>query len=166
MPESSLPDDAQLDALADQVHDQLARLQATPGLGAFRAVGPGREGRLPPAPAQEEAIERLAGEPFESFWQKYRRHLRRDLCLPGGMLHEQWKKWRDLETEPALRISYAWLAAMGLPIASVAPLAVAETVFLLDVVLKVGIETVCEGIEDDDTGAADGGRAETADGPH
>lgn len=71
--------------------------------------------------------------------------LRNDLCLPGGMLFEQWRKYRDVESKSAVRVSYAWLAAMGIPTASVAPAAVAATVFLLNVLVKVGIDAVCEG---------------------
>jgi hypothetical protein len=100
---------------------------------------------VPAAPQQQALIEKVTGESFDSFWQRYRRHLRRDLCLPGGMLYEQWQKYRDIESKSAVRVSYAWLAAMGIPTASLAPAAIAVTVFLLNVVLKVGIDTICEG---------------------
>jgi hypothetical protein len=100
---------------------------------------------VPAAPAQQSFIEEVSGGSFETFWQKYRRHLRKDLCMPGGMLYEQWQKYRDVESKSAVRVSYAWLAAMGIPTASLAPAAVAVTVFLLNVLLKVGVDALCEG---------------------
>ena len=44
-----------------------------------------------------------------------------------------------------MKVAYGVLAGMGIPTASIAPVAVAASVFLLNVVLKVGIEAVCEG---------------------
>jgi hypothetical protein len=118
-----------------------------------RAGGPG----LPDAPAQRAAIERATGEPFDAFWRRYLRHLRDDLCRPGGLLHEQWAKWRDLESKSAVRVSYAWLAAMGIPTASLAPVAVAASVFLLNVVVKVGVDSLCEGCDEAAQAPPDGG---------
>ena len=149
--ETPVLSDADLDILAAQVDDQLKSLRAAPEADTRRLVlGPG-DTALPDAPAQRELIEAATGEPFETFWQKYRRHLRADLCLPGGLLHEQWKRWRDLESKSAVRVSYVWIAAMGIPIASIAPVAVAASVFLLNVALKVGIEAVCEGSAEEET---------------
>jgi hypothetical protein len=138
--------DVELDRLAAQVDQQLQRLRE-PLESPMRGIEPTVAG-VPDAPVQRELIERETGQPFETFWQRYRRHLRKDLCVPGGMLHEQWRKYRDIESKSAVRVSYAWLAAMGIPTASVAPVAVAATVFLLNVALKVGIDTVCEGASD------------------
>ena len=141
-----VPTDAELIALARQVDDQLNSLQTAPVTHVqFRNVAPGARAEFPAAPSQQTVIEQPTGEPFETFWQKYKRHARRDLCLPGGLLHEQWHKWRDLESKAAVRTSYVWLAAMGIPTASLAPAAVAATVFLLNVLAKIGIEAVCEG---------------------
>ncbi|CAN5455401.1 hypothetical protein BH24GEM3_BH24GEM3_16750 [soil metagenome] len=147
--------DAQLAAMATEVDDQLASLQTVP-TGRLRRLkgGPGAEDGLPDAPAQRELIEKVTGEPFETFWQKYRRHLRNDLCLPDGILHEQWRKYRDVESTSAVRVSYAWLAVMGIPTGSLAPLAVAATVFLLNVMVKVGIDAVCEGAAGERDGAS------------
>jgi hypothetical protein len=141
----------ELDDLARQVDDQLKDLYATPaGTVKFRGAGPSERDELPSAPKQQAAIEQATGGSFESFWQKYKRHARRDLCLPGGLLYEQWKKWRDLESKAAVRTSYVWLAAMGIPTASLAPVAVAATVFLLNVVAKIGIEALCEGCAEEE----------------
>jgi hypothetical protein len=141
-----LPSDAELDALAQQVDDQLNALQAAPAAQVrFRSAAPGQPAKLPAAPAQQAAIERAAGEPFETFWQRYQRHARRDLCLPGGILAEQWRKWRDLQSKDAVKMSFAALAGMGISTANVPVVAVAASVFLLNVLTKVGIEAICEG---------------------
>ena len=108
------PSDAELVDLARQVDEQLSTLHSAPRSQVeFRGVAKGERTNLPAAPEQQAVIERAAGEPFESFWQKYRRHARRDLCLPGGLLHGQWQKWRDLQSKDAVKMSLAALAAFG-----------------------------------------------------
>jgi hypothetical protein len=143
------PSDAELTALALQVDEQLTALQSAPVASTrIRAGSTGRHVDLPGAPDQQAAIEKAAGEQFDTFWQKYKRQARADLCVPGGILYQQWRKWRDLESKAAVRTSYVWLAAMGIPTGSIGPLAVAATVFLLNVIAKIGIEAVCEGADD------------------
>lgn len=142
---NSVLTDAEWDQLAVQVDDQLKSLHASPPNLVSGFKGGPAGGDLPDAPSQRQLIEKITGEGFEGFWQQYRRHLRKDLCLPGGMLYEQWRRYRDVESKSAVRVSYAWLAAMGIPAASLAPAAVAAAVFLLNVLIKVGIDAVCEG---------------------
>ena len=144
--------ETELQTLGYQVDDQLRDLADSP-LTTIKAASEAAAGHeatgelaVPDAPAQRGLLERLTGESFETFWLKFRRHLRRDLCLPGGLLHEQWQRYRDIERKEAVRVSYAWLAAMGIPTASLAPAAVALAVFLVNVLVKVGIDAVCEGV--------------------
>lgn len=138
--------DADLDRLARQVDEQFSALQShSAGQLILRESTRGESDELPVAPEQQAVIERATGEPFETFWAKYRRHARRDLCLPGGLLHSQWEKWRDLQSKDAVKMSLAALAGSGLSIANVPVVAVAATVFLLNVVTKIGIAAVCEG---------------------
>ncbi len=145
------PPDAELDALSAQVDEQLNLLQSASTHDVYRLRSTeGQVQQVPAAPTQQTLIEKVTGESFDTFWQKYRRHLRRDLCLSGGMLNEQWQKYRDIESKSAVRVSYAWLAAMGIPTASLAPAAVAAPVFLLNVLLKVGIDTICEGCAEEE----------------
>jgi hypothetical protein len=157
---ADFPGDAELDALALQVDEQLNALQARPDV-TFRGLKSpfGGPEALPDAPDQRTLIEKATGQPFETFWQKYLRHLRKDLCLPGGMLYEQWHKWKDLESKSTVKVGYAVLVGMGIPTASLGPVAVAATVFLLNVALKVGIDTVCEGCQQE--GEDPDGSAET-----
>lgn len=147
----TLPSDAEIAALAQQVDDQLNALQAAPAAQVrFRSAAPGQPAELPAAPDQQAAIERAAGVPFETFWQRYQRHARRDLCLPGGILAEQWRKWRDLQSKDTVKMSFAALAGMGLSTANVPVVAVAASVFLLNVLTKVGIEAICEGCAEEE----------------
>lgn len=159
---SPLPD-AELALLTGQVEEQLAALRAAPpdANALHKSITFGKR-RLPAAPAQQAAIEDATGQPFESFWKKYLRHARKDLCLPGGILHDQWKKWRDLESKTATRTSYVWLAAMGIPTGSLGPVAVAATVFLLNTVLNIGIDAVCEGCAEEEKARAKAGKAPAA----
>jgi hypothetical protein len=145
--------EAELVHLAAEVERQLEVLRSAsrPPVTFHRSAGDESPENLPPAPDQMEVIERATGESFESFWGKYCRHARRDLCLPGGMLNEQWRKWRDLESKAAVRVSYGWLAAMGVPAGSLAPVAVAASVFLLNVAVKIGIDAICEGCAEEVT---------------
>ncbi len=138
-----LPNEAEFDELSAQVNRQLDTLLAAAPLdSATRGAQPAS--RLPAAPAQQALIEKASGEAFETFWQKYLRHAKRDLCLPGGILHEQWKQYSDLESKSVVRVSYAWLAAMGIPTASLGPAAVAVAVFVINAALKIGIDALCE----------------------
>jgi hypothetical protein len=140
----TIPSDAELSALARQVDDQLQVLRSR-SAGPFRGTAPSAPGGLPAAPEQQAVIEQAAGEHFESFWEKYKRYARRDLCLPGGLLYEQWRKWRELQSKDAVKMSLAALAGMGVSTANVPVVAVAASVFLLNVVTKIGIDAVCEG---------------------
>ncbi|MBL9126515.1 MAG: hypothetical protein JNL97_02655 [Verrucomicrobiales bacterium] len=147
----TIPTDAELVDLAQRVDEQLNALQTLPASHVrLRGLAPGDPAELPAAPEQQALIERATGEPFESFWQKYKHHARRDLCLPGGLLHTQWEKWSDLQSKDAVKMSLAALAGMGVSTANVPALAVAATVFLLNVVAKIGIEAVCEGCAEEE----------------
>ena len=155
--------DAELVVLARRVDEQLITLQTgAAGLVRFRGLDPGERAELPAAPEQQAVIERATGEPFETFWQKYKRHARRDLYLPRGLLHTQWEKWRDLQSKDAVKMSLGALAGMGISTANVPALAVAATVFLLNVVAKIGIEAVCEGCAEEEP-ARDKARKKAAD---
>lgn len=148
---SAPPSDAELEVLARQVDDQLNDLQSQPASEVeVRSFLPGKRTKLPTAPKQQAVIEQATGEPFESFWEKYKRHARRDLCLPDGLLYKQWKKWRDLQSKDAVKMSLAALAGMGISTANIPALAVPATVFLLNVVAKIGIEALCEGCAEEE----------------
>lgn len=135
--------ETELDDLALQVDEELKALYAETG-----GFGPDIRGikgqKLPQAPKQQAAIAQAAGEPFEGFWQKFLRHARQDLCQPGGLMHEQWKKWQDVDSKTAIKSIHGILLGMGIAAHSVALMLVPVAVFLLNVLIKVGIEAVCE----------------------
>ena len=161
----TLPSDAELAILARQVDEQLQALQSAPAAHVqFRSVSPGESAELPAAPEQQAAIEKAAGEPFESFWQKYQRQLRRDLCLPGGLLYGQWQKWRDLQSKDSVKVAYGILAGMGIPTASLGPVAVAASVFLLNVAVKAGVEVICEGCAEEEAARKEEAEAKSTQG--
>jgi hypothetical protein len=146
-----VPSDTELEALALQVDRQLSDLQSQPaGDVDVRGSTPGTRSRLPAAPKQQAVIEQATGEPFESFWDKFKRHARRDLCLPEGHLYKQWKKWRDLRSKDSVKVAVGVIAGMGIPTASIGPVAVAASVFLLNAVANIGIEAVCEGCAEEE----------------
>jgi hypothetical protein len=141
--------ESNIDTWAHQVDQQIAKLRSTPATGSLKLKGtaPGEPSELPTAPAQQAVIERETGQPIATFWMRYREQARNDLCLPGGILHQQWAKWRELQSKDAVKMTLGALAGMGISTANVAPLAVAATVFLMNVVLKIGIAAVCVGCE-------------------
>lgn len=167
MPAGMNQSPAELAILARQVDDQLHALRAASADHVWlRGVEPGERTELPAAPEQQALIEKATGEPFETFWQKYRRHARRDLCLPGGLLHEQWNKWQSLRSTDAVKMSLAALAGMGISTANIPALAVAATVFLLNVVAKIGIDAVCEGCAEEEAARATAPDRATEPGPN
>ena len=136
--------DTELTALAAEVDVQLNALQTIPQ--AF-APSRGTKSAKPisaTARPQQAVIEQATGENFATFWQKFRRHAHRDLCLPGGVLHDHWQKWKDLDTKDTVKSSCFWLAAMGISAQVLNPVAVAATVILLNAVLNIGIQAICE----------------------
>ena len=142
----AFPSDSDLDALALQVDAQLNELQSQPIHEIqFRGKEEGNHHKLPAAPIQQAVIEKATGETFESFWEKFARHARNDLCLPDGLLYKQWQKWRSLRSKDSVKVAFGVIAGMGIPTASVAPAAVAVSVFLLNAVTNIGINALCEG---------------------
>src|SRR5262245_59328766 len=142
---SPVPSDTELETLALQVDQQLSDLQSQPaGDVEVRGFTLGTRCRLPAAPKQQAVIEQATGEPFDSFWDKFKRHARRDLCLPEGHLYKQWKKWRDLRSKDSVKVAIGVVAGMGIPTASLGPVAVAASVFLLNAITSIGIEAMCE----------------------
>jgi hypothetical protein len=89
---------------------------------------------------QRDAIERATQESAESFLHKFGRTAHQDLCEEGGLLHDQWKKYADLENEKTLKFVGGVLGAMGLAGQPLTSAAIAVTVILL----HLGVKTVCE----------------------
>lgn len=145
--------DSEIDALARQVDEQLAALSSRT-VPVHRGPHDGLEENRPSAPDQEKYLAQITHEPFETFWQRYLRHARRDLCLPDGYLYKQWQRWRDLQSKDAVRLSLGFLAGIGIASSLLAPAAVAAAVCLINAITKIGIDAICEGCAEEDAARA------------
>ena len=142
-----MPSEEQLDELALQVDDELRELASQPAETAtVRAVPDPHE--LPDIEVPKRQLEIVReGSPdgFESFWQKYLRLLREDLCLEGGELNKVWIKYRDIDSKTLVRKSWQWLVLLGYAQGAVPAASVAISVIVLNILAKVGIKAICEG---------------------
>ena len=72
------------------------------------------------------------------------------ISLPGGNLHKQWEKWRDLRSKDSVKVALGVIAGMGIPTASIGPVAVAASVFMINAVANIGIAAFCEGCAEEE----------------
>jgi len=133
---------AEVDRLADQVDQELKELTADPALG-FQKNSSGKTILVVPK-KQRVAIEKATGESADSFWQKYKQAARKDLCQSDGLLHRQWHKWRDLPSKDAVKVSLGLVAGLGISGTALPVVAVAASVILLNIVLNIGINAICD----------------------
>lgn len=124
----------QIAALSAEIDRQLRDLG--PPADAFARGGIPAPG-LPEA--QRRAIEQATGEPADSFLQRFRQAARRDLCEPGGILYEQWIKWKDVSNGDLVKTFGAVLVGMGLSGSAVQIAVVAIAVY----VLYLGVQAFC-----------------------
>ncbi len=136
--------DDELDRLSAEIDTQLRALQATPET-AVMAPAKGT-GNLPPEP-QKHAIEQATGEPAPTFLARFKAAARDDICRPGGVVFEQWRKWRDVTNKDALKTVGPIAAGMGIATSVVGTVSVAIVVWLL----HVGVTAFCA------EGGTDGG---------
>jgi hypothetical protein len=130
---------SEIDRLAAEVDLQLSESAAAPPL-----VSKAGKVDLRTREAQRRVIEEATGQPVESFWEKYKSAARKDLCEPDGLLYKQWHRWRDLQSKDAVKVSYGILAGLGISGAALPAATVAATVLLLNVVLNIGVNAICE----------------------
>ena len=132
----------ELNLLADQVDQELKELTADPAHG-FQKSRSGKTTLVVPE-KQRVAIEKVTGESADSFWQKYQRAARKDLCQQEGLLYKQWHKWRDLQSKDAVKLSLGVVAGLGISGAALPVVAVASSVVLLNIVFNIGINAICD----------------------
>jgi hypothetical protein len=144
---------AELDRLADQVDQELKELTADPAL-AFQKSSSGKTTLVVPE-KQRLTIEKATGESADTFWQKYRQAARKDLCDKDGLLYKQWHKWRDLPSKDAVKVSLGLVAGLGISGTALPVAAVAVSVILLNIVLNIGVNAICEDEREDDNKATD-----------
>ena len=140
--------DAKLGRLANQVDQELKELAAGPALG-FQKSGSGK--KIPVLPEKQRlTIEKATGESADSFWQKYKQAARKDLCHKSGFLYKQWHKWRDLPSKDAVKVSLGLVAGLGISGTALPVVAVAASVILLNTVLNIGVNVICEDEEEEE----------------
>ncbi len=131
-------DPGQLEQLSARIDHQLKALQVS-GEGAVRGARPSGKTPGQAAPRQWQAIAEAAGEDPETFWQRFKRVARADLCDEGGVLHGQWKKWGDLNNDDVLKSFGPMLVALGFSGGALQILAVSLAV----IVIHLGVTSVC-----------------------
>jgi hypothetical protein len=138
--------DTELAAFAAQVDEELNAWYADAGReeAAVRGGRDKKSNKLPTLPKQRAAIEKATSESLESFWEKFQRHARQDLCQPGGKLYEAWKKYRDIDSKTAVASIHSMLFGMGIGNHSVILMVVPVAVFLLAMIFNIGIKAICE----------------------
>jgi hypothetical protein len=124
----------QLDDLSARIDEQLRSLGA-PGTGLAR----GRKPAQALGETQRRAIEQATGEEAMSFLARFKQAARRDVCEPGGILHTQWNKWKDITNKDAIKTFGGILVGMGLSGGGLQIAVVAVAVY----VLYLGIEAFC-----------------------
>jgi hypothetical protein len=125
----------QITALGAEIDAQLRELNTTYPSAATKGIKLFRE--LPDK--QRQAIEQTVQQDVPSFMERFLQVAKKDLCEEGGVLHEQWKKWRDISNQQILQSFGGILVAMGCPATAISVLAVALAV----IVLHLGAETIC-----------------------
>lgn len=125
----------ELERLSAQVDEQIRTLGA-PGTGLIR--GGQQEQAL--GALQRRAIEQATGEDALTFVARFKQAARKDVCEPGGILHTQWKKWKDIVNKDAIKTFGGILVGMGLSGSALQIAVVALVVY----VLYLGIEAFCE----------------------
>lgn len=80
-----------------------------------------------------------AGQDIDSFWKRFQRAAREDICMEGGVLHAQWKKWGDLSNRDVIKQLGTLLVAMGFTGNVLQVLALACGV----IVVHIGVKAYC-----------------------
>lgn len=126
----------EVESLTSELNRQLMDLAAE-GPASQRARGAGK----PHAERQRKALEAATGQDAATFLARFRQAARKDLCEDGGLLHEQWKKYRDLASKDMLNRFGGILVGFGLAGSALQIAVVAVAVY----VLYLGVQAFCAG---------------------
>jgi hypothetical protein len=122
--------------LSSEIDEQLRAL-GTPGTGLAKSGGAPEKAL---GVRQRKAIEQATGQEALSFLRRFKEAARQDLCLEGGVLYAQWRKWKDVTNKDVLRTFGAVLAGMGLSGSALQVAVVAIAVYAL----YLGVQAFCE----------------------
>lgn len=131
----------ELQALSAEIDNQLSQLAIEPtDEGHTRHIGTTKKA----IPAkQKQQLEQATKEDADSFMKKFARAAKKDLCLEGGVLNAQWKKYGDLDNESMLKNFGGVLTGLGLTAAPLQTAVIAVSV----IVIHIGIKAFCEECE-------------------
>jgi hypothetical protein len=138
MPEAVMDDPftpQELDDLSAKIDEQLRALGA-PGTGLAK----GRKTAQALGEKQRRAIEEATGEDAITFLGRFKHAARKDVCQPGGIIHTQWEKWKDVANKDLIKTFGAILVGMGLSGSPLHIVVVAVAVY----VLYLGVEAFCQ----------------------
>ncbi|MEE3718729.1 hypothetical protein V2H45_18460 [Tumidithrix elongata RA019] len=127
--------DEEISKLAAEIDAELLELRSQPNDATLKS-----EDKRSQLVKQNQAIERVTGEPANGFLKKFWRAAKADLCEEEGMLHKQWQKWGDLDNKEAISKFGGFLTGLGLSGDFLTPVVVATTV----IVLHIGVKAFCE----------------------
>ena len=93
--------DQEIQNLSAEIDNQLSELANEPtDEGHTRHIGTTKKA----IPAkQKQQLEQVTQEDADTFMKKFARAAKKDLCLEGGVLNAQWKKYGDLENNEMLK---------------------------------------------------------------
>ncbi|WP_339137667.1 MAG: hypothetical protein WGN25_06135 [Candidatus Electrothrix sp. GW3-4] len=138
MPTPFSPD--QLEALCLDMDEQLKELRNSPSFLSESKAAQQPEQLPERTPKQWQIIAVVTREDPQSFWQRFKQAAHSDLCEEGGVLHAQWRRYRNLSSKAVLESFGALLVAMGFSGNALQVLAVALGV----IVMHLGCTAICK----------------------
>ncbi|MBF0306483.1 MAG: hypothetical protein HQL41_12635 [Alphaproteobacteria bacterium] len=122
--------------MALEVERQLEALRR-PAAAFTKSLGGDGDGEQP----QLRVISQATGEDAPTFLERFRQAARNDICHEGGIVYQQWSKWRDVDPKTAVRTISGVLMAMGLTGGPLTAVTVAVATYLL----YLGVDAFCHG---------------------
>jgi 16S rRNA C1402 N4-methylase RsmH len=135
----SLFTEQELQTLAAEIDQQLSELAHQPSVDGGNVKGIKHSKKAIPS-QQKQQLEHAIQEDADSFMTKFARAAKQDLCVEGGLLYAQWKKYGDLDNQDMLKTFGGLLVGLGVSSAFLAMAVVAVSV----IVIHIGIKAFCE----------------------
>jgi hypothetical protein len=131
----------EIERLSREMDNRLNQLASGEATTASKGIfGPSKSLPLPQKEVAEvEKALAETGQDTESFWRRFQKAARGDICQEGGVLHAQWKRWGDLSNQKVIKQLGAILAAMGFSGNVLQMLALACGV----IVIHIGVKAYC-----------------------
>ena len=127
--------------LSDKVDFQLKEIRASQvTLGTPVRGKSGIKVRTNLLTKQRATIEQVTGKNADDFLARLKRVARKDACEEGGVLYEQWNKWKDVTNKEVLKTFSGFLIALGLSGSALQVVLLAVTVYII----YLGLDAFCE----------------------